>query len=111
MQCVWSDRIDKILAAGHSLQSVGIRNWALDRGAALAALDEFCAQGISVLGGDVYVLRNGTLESTYDNWYCNRMEGEVNADFVSRSIGEARRYIEDYPAKLDPMLFSIVPDI
>lgn len=56
MQYIWSSRIDKILEAGHSLLSAGIRNWALDRGAALAALDEFFAQGISVLGGYIYTL-------------------------------------------------------
>lgn len=111
MENIWSSEIDSILSAGHSLKSVGVRNWALEREVALKALEQLSTVGVAVLGGDVYVVKGNRVESNYDNWYCNRGAGEADADFVARSIANARSYIANYQASAENVLFAIVPSV
>ena len=111
MENIWSDEIDAILSVGRTLDSVGVRNWALDRDAALAALERLSAMKVAVLGGDVYAVSGVNVESNYDNWYCNRDSGEVDADFAERSIAKARSYIANYRVKSGAVLFAIVPSV
>lgn len=101
--------MDAILSVGRSLESLGIRNWALGSDAALFALESLSDLGIGVLGGDVYVVDGGGVESNYDNWYCNKERGESSDDFVARSISKAKSYILGYQRK--GVLFALVPDI
>ncbi len=107
METFWSFEIDPILSVGRSLADVGVRNWALSRVEALAALTKLTEIGVAVLGGDVYSVSGGGVESNYDNWYCNRDELESDSAFVERSIAVARNYILDYPD--ETVLFVIVP--
>ncbi|MDP3391861.1 MAG: Imm40 family immunity protein [Methylococcaceae bacterium] len=111
MEKYWSSEADMILGVGRSLEDVGVRNWALSREAALAALIKFSEIGIAVLGGDVYSINDGVVESNYDNWYCNRDNHESNSAYVERSIAAARNYIENYRAPEGTVLFAIVPKI
>jgi hypothetical protein len=111
MENVWSSGVDPILSVGRSLEDVGVRNWALSREDALAALTKLTEIGIAVLGGDVYSVNGKFVESNYDNWYCNCNELESNSDFVERSIGVARNYIVNYHAPDGAVLFAMVPDI
>ena len=111
MEYIWSSEIDSILSVGRSLESVGVRNWALDRESALTALEQLSAMEVAVLGGDVYEVSNTNAESNYDNWYCNRDSGEAEAVFVERSITKARNYIANYQAKAGSVLFAIVPSV
>lgn len=60
-----------------------------------------------ILGGDVYKLVNGRIESTSDSWYCDRKESEPSYDYVVRSYHIACDYIRDYPGKANTF-FSIV---
>jgi len=108
---IWSSEIDRIFGVGYSLENIGVRNWALDREAALKALEELSAKGIAVLGGDVYAISEQGIESNYDNWYCNRDAGESHPDFVARSISKAIRYIANYNAPAGRVLFAIVPSV
>jgi hypothetical protein len=110
MENIWSSEIDSILRVGHSLESVGVRNWALEREAALNALEQLCVLGVAVFGGDVYVANSSGVESNYDNWYCNRDVGETDVDFVVRSVAKARNYIANYRAE-GRVLFAIVPNV
>ncbi|MEW9899031.1 Imm40 family immunity protein [Chitinivorax sp. PXF-14] len=111
MENIWSSEIDSILSVGRTLDSVGVRNWALEREAALAALEQLSAIKVAVLGGDVYAVNGANVESNYDNWYCNRDGGEADADFVERSIAKARSYITNYRANAGSVLFAIVPSV
>lgn len=109
MNCIWSTEVDSILATGRPLSDLSVRNWALDRDSAQLALDQLASLGIAVLGGDIYVPDGTSFRQNYDNWYCNRMTGESDNDFLARSISTARDYISKY---LDAQAhYAIVPDI
>ena len=101
---------DAILAIGRSLEEADVRNWALTGEQALAALNQFEAKGIGVLGGEVYEVRSGKLQSNFDNWYCDHQTGESTAAFVSRSVAKARAYITNYkPNGQTDCFFAIIP--
>lgn len=109
VQYVWSEHIDSILGVGEYLEMLGVRNWALDQAGALDAVEKLSCQGIAVAGGDVYRRENGRLESTYDDWYCNRNDGEQMDEYVERSTSLARNYISAYPNSDGGAFFSLVP--
>lgn len=105
----WSDEIDQILSDGISLHDLGTNNWALDRPAALAAIDHLGAMRVPILGGDVYRLENGAMRSLYDSWHCDRRLTETDSDFLERSIAQARNYVEKYPPAEQMLYFTLVP--
>ncbi|WWW36964.1 Imm40 family immunity protein [Stenotrophomonas rhizophila] len=109
VQYVWSEFVDSILGVGESLEIFGVRNWALDQDRALDAVEKLSRQGVAVAGGDVYRWENGRLEPTYDNWYCNKNDGEHMDEYIERSISLARNYITVYPNSDGGALFSMVP--
>lgn len=110
METIWSKKIDAILSIGRPLKDTGVRNWALNKECALAALDQLAVAGIAVLGGDVYLEHDQTVQSNYDNWYCQRENGESYTAFVARSIMYSRAYVSNYNFPSAPVLFAIVPD-
>lgn len=111
MAITWTSEIDAVLSVGQDLNSAGVRNWALDSSSALRALDQFLAMKVSVLGGDVYEIKNGVVEISYDNWYCDPLDGESESDFSVRSILVAKKYISAYPSVNKAILFAIVPKV
>jgi hypothetical protein len=107
---VWSKEIDAVLSVGRPLDDIGVRNWALEREAALAALEQLSAMEVAVLGGDVLAVTHDNVRHNDDNWYCDRASSELDADFVERSISKARNYITHYRATGGgSVLFAIVP--
>lgn len=50
-------------------------------------------EGVSVLGGDVYRIEDGIIQSTYDSWFLNN-NGED--DFIQKSLVKTILYVEDY---------------
>lgn len=111
MDTIWSKESDAILKVGRSLEDVGVCNWALTKEEALMALDRLETEGIAILGGDVYEMQRESLQSNYDNWYCDREENESKSAFVSRSIAKAREYIINYNLNRDKeYFFAIVPE-
>ncbi|WP_349985627.1 Imm40 family immunity protein [Stenotrophomonas sp. WHRI 8082] len=109
VQYVWSEQIDSMLREGEFLEMLGVRNWALDRVGALDAVERLSCEGIAVAGGDVYRREDGRLETTYENWYCNRKDGEQVSQYIERSVDIARNYISKYPDSDSRVLFSLVP--
>lgn len=111
MDTIWSKESDAILRVGRSLEDIGVRNWALTREQTLIALDQFGAEGIAILGGDVYEIQREGLQLNYDNWYCDRKDSESESSFVYRSIAKAREYITNYKLDQDKeCFFAIVPE-
>lgn len=86
-----------------------MRNWALDQAGALDVLKRLRDEGIAVAGGDVYRRENDCLEPTYDNWYCDRGDGEQIGEYVERSIGVAMNYVAEYLNSDGRAFFSLVP--
>lgn len=103
--------MNELLKKGHSLQGIGINNWAFSKEHALNILDRFEELQVIILGGDVLELINGNFQHNYDNWYCNKLPNETNLEFAKRSHILSREYIEnnsiDDGSKI---LFSLVLD-
>ena len=93
---------------GRPLHSVGSAEMGLSRGHALQAIECLRASRIAILGGDVYRFVGDRLEPTLDNWYCERRDGEMIADFQQRSLDLAARYVSDYPDPGEGIVFSLV---
>ena len=111
MNAVWTKEIDDILKIGQSLKFMGISNWALCKSDALKALTILETINIGVLGGDVYLKNKQLLDANYDSWHCDRLNSEVDLQYVERSIAKAKKYIESYPNVEKEVFFSIVPDV
>ena len=72
-------------------------------------LDRLYEMQIPVLGGDVYEIANGVIQNNYDSWHCDKLLNESHSDFVSRTIGKAKEYIEDYNSDHpDKIFFAFV---
>lgn len=108
METVWSLEIDKILEVGDSLESNGIKNWALNKQQTVYALEKFSALNVAVLGGDVFKKVDGVYRPTYDSWSCDVIEGEQKREFVKRSIAKALNYISTYNSEYEAY-FVLVP--
>ncbi|MCH6199871.1 Imm40 family immunity protein [Aquiflexum sp. LQ15W] len=103
--------VNEILKVGVSLESIGVKNWALSKEDAVKALDTFYELQIPILGGDVCESINEVIQYNYDNWYCDRQPNESQLDFVNRSITKARDYINNYNSdNIENIFFAFVPD-
>ena len=103
--------VSEILKVGVSLESIGVKNWALSKEDAVKALDKFNELQIPILGGDVCEKINEVIQYNYDNWYCDRQPNESQFDFVNRSIDKARDYINNYNSEnIENIFFAFVPD-
>jgi hypothetical protein len=66
------EKINELLKKGHSLEEIGVKNWAFSREDAINILAKFEEFQVSILGGDVCELIDGIIQYNYDNWYCDR---------------------------------------
>ncbi len=94
---------------GFSLEPLGVHGFAYPRKEALKIANGYFSSNTPILGGDVYELVNGRIESTSDSWYCERKETETLYDYVVRSYNVACDYIREYPGN-ENTFFSIVID-
>lgn len=95
-----------IEVCGIPLHSLGVDNWALSKDQALLTLTYFKRMGVPVIGGDVYAIKNGEIEHTYDSWYCEEKKNdEEYSEFVKRSVDHAEKYILKYNIADDRKIF------
>lgn len=80
-----------------SLSALGIEEQAWRPEEAAQVLELLRPTGIAVLGGDVYIKRNGRVEPSYENWYAERGPQEMPAAFAIRSQSIAREYLGKLP--------------
>ncbi len=90
-----------------SLELLGVNDFAYPRKDALKIANGYFNSNKPILGGDVYKLVNGRIESTSDSWYCDRKESESLYNYVVRSYHITCDYIRNYPDKTNTF-FSIV---
>lgn len=76
---------------------------------ALVALAMLKLANIAILGGDVFIINGAKAQPAYANWSCNPSNGEIAADFVSRSHISAHDYIVNY-SQPEQSLFVLVPN-
>jgi hypothetical protein len=86
-----------LLERGVPLNHLGLRDIALEKSQALAAIDLLQDASRSILGGDVYLKRGDRIEVGYANWHSDPKPGEGHENFVLRSCAETRKYIEGFP--------------
>lgn len=83
-----------MLRHGRSLAQIGLPSeFALTIGDAKDALGLAEDCGRVVLGGDVYYLRDSTIEPAYANWHVDRRETETESALVLRSCEQSRDYL------------------
>ena len=108
---MFSREIEEILKIGKPLFDVGINNWALTKSEAINVIEQLASLQVPILGGDVYQIINGTMQSNYDNWYCEPLPGETKSNFVERSKNKAKDFIMTYKSKDSyNTFFLLVPD-
>ena len=82
-----------IIKSGINLEKIGINELAWEKNEINKIVRILRKEEIPVLGGDVYRIENGIIESTYDSWFLNN-NGED--DFVEKSLDKTISYVEDY---------------
>ncbi|MDE6151690.1 MAG: hypothetical protein K2G12_06875 [Prevotella sp.] len=86
------------------LEDYGINSVAFTLEDAIRILDIMEKELVPILGGDIYVLDGAELRPTYQNWSCERIDGQDMASFVHDSCTYARKYIKDIKKQ-----FVVVP--
>jgi hypothetical protein len=92
---------EELRASAIRLDHLGVYEVAWTRQNALAVISALRDTKWALLGGDVLRKRAGLFHHSYDNWHSEPASGESCPDFVQRSHGESRSYIERFPEKPD----------
>jgi hypothetical protein len=75
----------------------GTNEFALKIDDAIAAIALAKESNIQILGGDVYYLKSGDIESAYANWSSERRQSEDETTYTQRTWKEAEEYIVKFP--------------
>lgn len=105
----WIVTMTKVKADEFSLESIGVSGFAYTKNKALEIAENCRNSNKAILGGDVYLLKKGHIESTSASFYCDRNDNETPADYVTRSYKETIDYLSHYPDNTE-FLFSFVTD-
>ena len=76
---------------GISLKHLGVNEYAWKYDDVLMLIDMLSDARIPVLGGDVYIVKDGTIRPTYSSWYVNDPR-----EIISESWYRAKKYIKNY---------------
>jgi len=99
----------ELLNKAKTLEHFGIAEMAWDWQNAIAVVEFLCEYNYAVLGGDVYRLINGDLESTYDSWYINKDVAKSREQFIGETKDRAISYINQYHERNgDDCYYSVV---
>lgn len=91
------------------LNNLGINDVAYSKCEALKMITNLEEQGIPVLGGDVFILKENIPIPTYDNWYCDKNPQESYKEYVLRSCKKACEYVSTYRSNdLNNVVFSLI---
>ena len=76
---------DNDISEYYSLKDLGIEGYAFPYQEALKIVQTCKLLAIPILGGDVYRMKNSTIEYSDDNWYYNRTPDESYYDYVQNN--------------------------
>lgn len=85
-----------LIISAKSLEHLGLSELAWSWEEAIRTVEFLCKNNYSILGGDVYLMAEGSLDSTYDSWYFNRNEAKSNQQLIKESSERAIKYINEY---------------
>lgn len=106
-----NDFPEELLVSAKTLEHIGICEMAWDWQDAIRVSEFLCRHNCAILGGDVYRLINGVLESTYDSWYINKDGTKSTGKFIEEARDRAVSYINQYHDRNgDDFYYSIVFD-
>jgi hypothetical protein len=90
-----SDYLNFLHAKGIALSDTnpGSTEYALKLEDVFSAVDLLNTSNTAILGGDILSKKNGKLNYTYENWYCQQQDKEESDKFISRSHLITREYI------------------
>lgn len=84
---------DSILEQGQNLVELGVYEYAWKKEQVESILQILKEKQVPVLGGDVYRVENGNIDSTCDSWF---LEDDGSSDYLERSFDKTLSYINDY---------------
>lgn len=87
---------EELVNLAKPLEHLGISEMAWDSDNAIKVIELLNKNNYAILGGDVYKMVNGNLDSTYDSWYFNKNETKSNQEFLQLSSNRAIMYINKY---------------
>lgn len=100
---------DNDISEYYSLKNLGIEGYAFPYQEALKIVQTCKLLAIPILRGDVYRMKNSTIEYSDDNWYYNRTPDESYYDYVQNSCNKSESYIKTIKNHFcDRPLFSFV---
>lgn len=95
-----------ILGEGKKLDVLGVNEYAFSFDNIKKIIEILKEKEIPILGGDVYLLSDEKIYSTYDSWYMNKSDEK---DFFLKSYEKTISYISDYINDSEgQFVFSIV---
>lgn len=94
-----------------NLKDIGLNELAWSKTSAIAVIESVSTQNVVILGGDVYRRMSNDIASTYDNWSCTRLEGELQDAYAKRSCKKALDFITNYDTtNNEEIMFVLVFD-
>jgi hypothetical protein len=105
---------DLCRSAGVALDNPGLSEVGLKRADALHAVDILRNAGLAILGGDVYLRREGRVTpSDANSWYVNPNPREDAHAYLRRSWERAESYIGMFPESLngEPLFVIVTGDV
>lgn len=100
---------DNDISEYYSLKHLGIEGYAFPDQEALKIVQLCKLLLIPILGGDVYILTDSTIEDLDDSWYYDRTQNESYYNYVQNSCNRSESYIRTYKNhSCDRPLFSLV---
>ena len=103
---------EELIDSAYSLSELGLNEFAWKYEDILKVIEYCFRRKIAILGGDVYCLRNSTIEFTYETWYSDQ-DGKDWDDYVKESKEKSLVYISNYDSRnkdnIDRILYVIVP--
>ncbi|MEK5389039.1 Imm40 family immunity protein [Margalitia sp. FSL K6-0131] len=92
-----------------SLDELGITDLAWKWGDVQHVIEFLKQNDFAILGGDVYIIENNQINTTYDSWYINRGPGESWYDYINECEKKTIEYINEYHFKNgDNYCYSLV---
>jgi hypothetical protein len=87
---------DFLSSHGIPLSPLGLSEFAVLAKDAAAFIELLRQENLPVLGGDVYLKVQSTVEVGYANWHVDKLPHESHRDFVNRSCDFALDYVRKY---------------
>lgn len=87
-----------------SLSAIGINEYAWNYNSIVEIIPILREKRIPILGGDVYIIKNGIIKQTCDSWYYNV---KIDCDYEG-SYKRTIDYINIFEGKEDKYVYSIV---